>query len=86
VISAQRAGAGWRFAVGDNGIGIEPHYADRVFGLFQRLHTRAEYPGTGIGVAVCKKIVEAQGGRIWFESEPGAGTTFYWTVPAEAKP
>ena len=86
VISAERRRAEWRFAVSDNGIGIEPQYAERVFGVFQRLHTRAEYPGTGIGLAVCKKIVETQGGTIWFESEPGAGTTFYWTLPAEAKP
>jgi len=86
VISAERRGAQWRFAVSDNGIGIEPRYSERVFGVFQRLHTRAEYPGTGIGLAVCKKIVETQAGTIWFESEPGAGTTFYWTLPAETTP
>ena len=86
VISAGPDGSKWRFAIADNGIGIEPQYADRIFAVFQRLHTQAEYPGTGIGLAVCKKIVEGQGGRIWFESEPGVGTTFYWTLPAEAKP
>jgi len=81
-VSAARDGAEWRFSVADNGIGIEPQYCDRVFAVFQRLHTRAEYPGTGIGLALCKKIVEACGGRIWFESSPGEGTTFSWTMPA----
>jgi PAS domain S-box-containing protein len=83
-ISAVPEGTGWRFAVADNGIGIEPQYADRIFALFQRLHSRAEYPGTGIGLAVCKKIVESYGGTLGFDSRPDEGTTFYWTMPKEA--
>ena len=81
-LSARQEGKEWVIAIRDHGIGFDPQYVEDIFKVFKRLHCQEQYPGTGIGLAICKKIVERHGGRIWVESELGRGATFYFAIPA----
>ena len=85
-VRAERQTGAWMFRVEDNGIGFEQQYAEQIFGVFKRLHTREQYGGTGIGLAIGKKIVESRGGKIWVESVPNHGSTFFFSVPDSGTP
>jgi light-regulated signal transduction histidine kinase (bacteriophytochrome) len=80
-VAAEPKAQAWLFSVSDNGIGIDPQYKEQVFEMFKRLHSTAAYPGTGMGLAICQRIVERAGGNIWVESETGRGSTFFFTIP-----
>ncbi len=84
-VSVEKKANQWIFSARDNGIGIDQQHFDRIFEMFQKVHSRTKYPGSGIGLALCKKIVEIHGGQIWLESRPGEGTTFYFTIPADGR-
>jgi light-regulated signal transduction histidine kinase (bacteriophytochrome) len=81
-VGAERRGPMWEFVVSDNGLGIAPQYHELIFKVFQRLHTRDQHPGTGIGLALCRRVVDRHGGRIWVESKEGSGARFHFTLPA----